>query len=551
MDQDPSEPKSDAPAPVAGQANTLPAGFRLQEYTLESVLGTGGFGVTYLATDRNLNCSVALKEYLPVDLATRVDGVSIRARTGGHVDTFEWGRIRFLDEARALATFNHQHIVRVLRFFQANGTAYMVMEYIEGENLHDWVKRHRPVLERRLLTLARPLLDGLRVIHEAGFLHRDIKPGNIHVRPDGNPVLLDFGAAREVAGKGDQELTAIVTPGYAAFEQYHSHGNQGPWTDIYAFGAVLYGMVTGQRPVEAPARLRSDPLVKAVDAADRSRYSEALLRAIDWALEPDERKRPQTVGEFLGALPGSVTVGPITQRPAGGYGPSTPGPDSVLADLDPATLKGLEDALAAHLGPVASVLVRRTAKATPTLDALRTALSAEIGDERSRRVFLEKTGRLGREDSLRPSSRPASAPASQMAGSPTGKAGASQPWSQPSARAPTGPSMRAPVSAPGAPSGRPPSGHPSAPPSRPPTTGAPPVSGTPVQAGVFDDAFLAAVEAELAKHLGPLARVLVRKMAGRARDKAELFLLLADNIQDPAQRKAFVRRGVAAFREGN
>jgi len=550
MDIDPPASKPAAPngtGAATAAAVALPPGFRLQEYTIESVLGSGGFGITYLATDRNLSCNVALKEYLPLDLAARVEGSTIRARSGAHVDQFEWGRIRFLDEARALATFNHPHIVRVLRFFQANGTAYMVMEYAEGENLHDWVKRHRPVQERRLLMLARSLLDGLRVIHDAGFLHRDIKPGNVHVRPDGNPVLLDFGAAREVAGKSDRELTAIVTPGYAAFEQYHSHGNQGPWTDLYAFGAVLYGMVTGQRPVEAPARLRNDPLAKAVDVADRQRYSESLLRAIDWALEPDERNRPQTVADFLAALPGGpATPGPITQRPGATFAPPTAGPQSVLAELDPETLKGLEDALASHLGPVASVLIRRTAKSVPSLEALRNALSVEIADERSRRVFLDRTGRLGREDSLRPARRPADASGPRTG--PSQRLGA--PTSRPPERSPSGPSMRSAPSGPAAPSSGP-----AAPASRPPVSASAasgPSGAAPIaRPAAFDDAFLAAVETELAKHLGPLAKVLVRKMAGRARDKAELFLLLADNIQDPSQRKAFVRRSVAAFRENN
>lgn len=202
--------------------SALPLGFRLQEYSLDNVLGLGGFGITYLAADHNLNCKVAIKEYLPADQAVRDSTYSLSPISAEASETFQWGLTRFLDEARALATFNHPNIVRVMRFFEAHNTAYMVMELVTGDALGAWTKRHQPIDEARLMMIVRPLLDGLRVIHAAGFVHRDIKPGNIHVRDDAVPVLLDFGAARPLVSREGSEMTAIVTTGYAAFEQYHS-----------------------------------------------------------------------------------------------------------------------------------------------------------------------------------------------------------------------------------------------------------------------------------------------------------------------------------------
>jgi serine/threonine protein kinase len=169
----------------------LPQGYALHEYRIESTLGIGGFGLTYLATDSNLNLKVAIKEYLPAELALRCEDQSVRSKSDNTLETFNWGRARFLDESRTLASFRHPNIVRVLRFFEANRTAYMVMEFVAGEPLGTWINTHRPLTEQTLKALSLPLLDGLEVIHAAGYLHRDIKPGNIFMRDDGTPVLLD------------------------------------------------------------------------------------------------------------------------------------------------------------------------------------------------------------------------------------------------------------------------------------------------------------------------------------------------------------------------
>src|SRR5438552_18066479 len=282
----------------------LPHGYALHEYRVEQTLGIGGFGLTYLATDSNLNLKVAIKEYLPGDLAQRTDDQSVQPKSESSSESFKWGLSRFLDESRTLASFRHPNIVRVLRFFEANRTAYMVMEFVAGQPLGEWIRTRRPLEQGAVLAIAGPLLDGLELIHRTGYLHRDIKPGNVFIREAGSPVLLDFGSARTASA--GTELTAIVTPGYAPIEQYHSQGRQGPWSDLYAFGGVLYWMIIGKRPVEAAARLRQDMLPPAVQVADRSRYSMELLTAGDWALGSHEEERAQSVAEFRAALSGVV-----------------------------------------------------------------------------------------------------------------------------------------------------------------------------------------------------------------------------------------------------
>jgi serine/threonine protein kinase len=300
----------------------LPPGYLLHEYRLEQVLGVGGFGVTYLARDTLLDHQVAIKEYLPGDLAMRDgDTGAVAPRSKRHGEDYSNGLTRFLLEARTLASFQHRNIVGVHRFFEANNTAYMVMAYEQGESLNTWLSRRLlrgggTPNELLLIEMLVPLLKGLARVHEAGFLHRDIKPANIFVRDaDESLVLLDFGAAREASAiSSTAGLTSIVTPGYAPFEQYHAHGRQGPWSDLYAFGGVLYWFVAGRRPIEAAARVQSDPQQSAVQAG-AGRYSDEFLSAIDWALATDERSRPQSVAEFLPALVGDL---PISREPHDG-----------------------------------------------------------------------------------------------------------------------------------------------------------------------------------------------------------------------------------------
>ncbi|TWO66958.1 protein kinase [Caenimonas sedimenti] len=326
-------PSAPPAAKAGGDASALPANYRIHEYEIERPLGGGGFGITYLARDGNLNLPVAIKEYFPNDLATRGANHTVLVRGGQQEtqDQYVWGLERFLDEARALATFRHPNIVRVLRYFRDNGTAYIVMEYETGLALKRWVPQNAPLSQRLLLSIVRPLLDGLEQVHKSGFLHRDIKPDNIYVRADGSPVLLDFGSARRV--QSNRELTNIVSPGFAPFEQYHSQGNQGPWTDIYSLGAVMYWMVTGKKPMESAARVKSDTMLPASAVAESSVYGEAVLHAIEWAMTPEETRRPQSVTEFRVALEsaGAVDTGDHTQllpdrktMAAAGFAPSLP-----------------------------------------------------------------------------------------------------------------------------------------------------------------------------------------------------------------------------------
>ena len=356
--------------------NALPAGYALQEYRIEKLLGVGGFGLTYLALDSNLNLKVALKEYLPGEVAMRCPDQSIAPRSAESVETYGWGKQRFLDESRTLASFRHPNIVRVMRFFEANGSAYMVMEFVEGAALAAWVEARRPLAEAQVAALVAPLLDGLELVHAAGYLHRDIKPGNIYVRDDASPVLLDFGSARLRAS----ELTAIVTPGYAPFEQYQTQGNQGPWSDLYALGGVLYWMATGKPPLEAVARVRADNMPPAVQAGDRNRFRPEFLAAIDWALAPFEDQRPQSVSEWREALLDKAAPVPGTEtRPAQ---PKTAFTREVL--------ERAQISVAEHLGPVARVVVKRAAAKARDEAELYLLLADEIEDKEEKKAFIRK-----------------------------------------------------------------------------------------------------------------------------------------------------------------
>ena len=298
--------------------DALSTGTVLRDYTLESVIGHGGFGIVYRARHDELGLTVAVKEYLPVELAIR-EGSAVRPRSGSVSRDFEDGLRRFRDEARALiAVRNHASIVSCRDFFRANGTAYLVMEHEDGVPLDKLLASREaegePFGERDLLAVMVPLVQGLAIVHEAGILHRDIKPSNILIRSGKEqPVLIDFGAAKHVVAKHSKSL-APYTEGYAALEQVADAGDLGPWTDMYGVGALMWRIVAGgQRPWEPPNPLsverrshaalggQRDPLPPARELG-KGRFKPSLLSAIDRCLRLPEAERVQGCGELLDVL---------------------------------------------------------------------------------------------------------------------------------------------------------------------------------------------------------------------------------------------------------
>jgi len=287
--------------------HALAKGERLNQYEVLNILGAGGFGITYMARDTTLDTMVAIKEYLPGDFAVRQGDSTVTAKSSISKGDFDWGLSRFLEEARVLAKFRHPNIVRVNQIFEANNTAYLVMDYAKGESLADLLRRAAPLNEEQTKDILFPILDGLKRVHEQGFLHRDIKPANIIIRDEGGAVLIDFGAARQAIETKSRAITSIVTEGYAPLEQYDAGGNQGPWTDIYALGAVAYACLTGNKPPSATSRVRNDSLVPVATAA-RYPVSKNFAGAVESALNVYENQRPQTIGEFAALISGALPL---------------------------------------------------------------------------------------------------------------------------------------------------------------------------------------------------------------------------------------------------
>jgi serine/threonine protein kinase len=288
--------------------SALPEGTRLHNYVLEQVLGAGGFGITYRAREEITERAVAIKEYLPSSLAVRErDGMTVQPVSETTRSDYEWGLTRFRQEAKLLLSLRHNNIVPSLNYFEANGTAYLVMEYQEGQTLSQVTAGATALEESEVREFLEPLLDGVEAVHKAGLLHRDIKPDNIFIRNDGTPVLIDFGSARQALGHHSQSLTAVVTDGYAPFEQYERGGDQGPWTDIYAIGAVLFRSLVGHRPPTSTKRLSAqyrgapDPAAQGF-ATLRQRVSKQLARAIEGALMVNAEDRPQSIADFRALL---------------------------------------------------------------------------------------------------------------------------------------------------------------------------------------------------------------------------------------------------------
>jgi peptidoglycan hydrolase-like protein with peptidoglycan-binding domain len=284
-----------------GLLDVLPAGTSLRGYELTSILGQGAFGITYRARDLTLGRDVAIKEYLPTNLAVRRGRTTVLPRSPAHADQFAWGRERFLDEARTLARLDRTPaIVRVHDFLEENGTAYMVMGLVEGENLNRRLLREGKLNSQAVERLLFPLLDGLEEVHSIGFLHRDIKPANIMVDARGRPTLIDFGAARAAMAGRSTTMTAIFTPGYAAAEQYTST-ELGPWTDIYGLSATIAHAITAKIPPSSIERVFKDTYMPLSELKPEG-YLPELLAGIDAGMEIPFAARPQNIAEFRHTL---------------------------------------------------------------------------------------------------------------------------------------------------------------------------------------------------------------------------------------------------------
>lgn len=474
--------------------HALPVGTRIQSYEVKSVLGIGGFGITYKAYDRTLERYVALKEYLPTGVAVRtVDGTTVVPKSEGDSRDYEYGLRRFLDEARTLARFNERSIVRVISYMEAHGTAYFVMDYEDGECLDARLRVRITLPAEEILAIMLPIVRGLSAVHALNFLHRDIKPLNIYVRRDGSPVLLDFGAAREALGTQSRTVTRMVTPGYAPFEQYLANTKQGPWSDIYAIGATMYQCAVGVAPMAATERVAAvhdkepDP-IRQVATTLKGKMSKEFVDAMLWMLEPMAKDRPQSLDELLPALEACARVSEPS-RASVSVGSL---PDTVLVDspdltgnplappgLPPETLHAIELSLAQHVGPMSKVLVHKAAGRSANVQALTELLARFIDNDEARMKFFASTRALSSGDVL-------------------GRAGAQ--------------GGREPVA----------------------------VKRQLRQAEV-DDQLMAAAERLLAAQLGPVARVLVKRAATSNKNSAAFRQALAAELRDDDQRAAFLR----------
>jgi len=302
-----SEPSSNL---MASHANCLPVGTVIADFEIIGLVGEGGFGIVYLARDVHLDRVVAVKEFMPSAFAGRVDSTHVSVRSANHQATYEAGLRSFINEAKMLARFSHPSLVEVYRFWEGNGTAYMAMRYYEGETLRQHLVRGDLVFdEETIAQTMSPVFDALEMLHREQVFHRDIAPDNIMLS-DGHPVLLDFGSARRIIGDGTQALTTVLKPGYAPIEQYVDDGTmkQGPWTDVYALGGVLYHLATGKPPPQAVSRLLSDPL-QPIHALMGNRFSMTFSQAVSKAMAVRAENRLQNVNELREML-GWSTVPP-------------------------------------------------------------------------------------------------------------------------------------------------------------------------------------------------------------------------------------------------
>ncbi len=278
----------------AHKNQALPIGYQLQDYEIRKVLSAGGFSFVYIARDADKK-TVAIKEYLPTFLALRTSGAQVQVSSAEVSNSFRHGLKCFFEEGRALANIDHKNIVRVLNFFRANDTVYMVMQYERGKSLQEYIlAQEQPVSEKFIRRVFGELLNGLREVHTQKLLHLDIKPANIYIRIDGSPVLLDFGSARQTLSETESKLPPSYTPGFASPEQYYDRSLLGPWSDIYSVGATMYACLVRAAPIAADQRMKKDTLVPAAKFG-KDIYSSNLLELIDRCMAIDHMQRPQSM----------------------------------------------------------------------------------------------------------------------------------------------------------------------------------------------------------------------------------------------------------------
>lgn len=311
----------------------LPIGTLLANYRIVKKLASGGFSFVYLATDET-GAPVAIKEYLPSSLARRNPGELIPVVPEENAASFRLGLKYFFEEGRSLARISHPSVVRVVNFFRENSTVYMVMNYELGKTLQEHILQARQqgkpkvLRERFIRKVFHDLMSGLREVHIHKLLHLDIKPGNIYLREDESPILLDFGAARQILTMENARFQPMYTPGFAAPELYGKHSDLGPWTDIYSLGATLYACMAGMPPQEANQREKEDRMAESFTRL-RATYTNGLVDLVEWCLRLTPSERPQSVfrlqkelrdqsnalGEQSAAAAATTTpAGPVTER---------------------------------------------------------------------------------------------------------------------------------------------------------------------------------------------------------------------------------------------
>ncbi len=383
----------------------LPSGTRIESYEIQKVLGIGGFGITYQAYDHVLNQTVAIKEYFPTDVAYRKSHCNtVSQQNKQDQEFYQYGLQRFLDEARTLAKFRNDNIVRISHYIQANATAYLIMDFEAGISLSQKLKHDKILPEDAIYHIMTPLLQGLYDVHQQNILHRDIKPSNILLRADHTPVLIDFGSARATASNQNTALTAVITPGYAPFEQYNGD-NQGAWTDIYGLGATIYHCMTGVAPPFATLRIsasyqkRADPTTASFKKLG-TQYSKSLIQLIEWMIHSEPKKRPQTTTEVLNFIQKETSSSQQTNLL---FKPNklilNNSPPSINLQAQSINIENMTVSpdrlsinLAQAIGPIAKILIKKAQAQTSDPMQLVQSLAKHISSEQQRQQFIKQSG---------------------------------------------------------------------------------------------------------------------------------------------------------------